>query len=62
MDDHARILLAQSLSLIALIGVTIEYAEMAKRRAARRLLQSEIAAAQDAALRGLVRTLLVDDR
>ena len=42
--------------------VTIEYAEMTKRRAARRMLQFEVAAAQEAALRGLVRTLLVDER
>ncbi len=62
MEDHARLVLAQSLSLIALIGVTIEYAEMTKRRAARRMLQFEVAAAQEAALRGLVRTLLVDER
>jgi hypothetical protein len=61
MDDHARILLAQSLSLVALIGVTIEYAEIAKRRAMQRIIQSEIAAAQEIALRGLVRTLLVDE-
>jgi hypothetical protein len=33
MDEQMRLLLGQSLSLIALIGATIQYAELAKRRA-----------------------------
>jgi hypothetical protein len=59
MEDYVRLLLGQSLALVMLIGVTIEYAELAKRRAATRR-RSEIEAIEQAGLRGLVRTLLVD--
>jgi hypothetical protein len=61
MDEHMRLLLGQSLALIALIGATIEYAELAKRRAAQRVMQAEMAAVEEAGLRGLVRALLIDD-
>lgn len=61
MDEHMRLLLGQSLSLIALIGATIEYAELAKRRAAQRVVRAEMAAVEEAGLRGLVRALLVNE-
>jgi hypothetical protein len=62
MDDHVRLLLGQLLALIALMGATIEYAELAKRRARDRRRHAETAAMQEAGLRGLVRALLIDGR
>jgi len=62
MDDPVRLLLGQSLTLIALMGATIEYAELAKRRAADRRRDAETAAMQEAGLRGLVRALLINGR
>ena len=56
-----RLLLGQSLTLIALIAATIEYVELAKRRAAQRIVRAEMAAVEEAGLRGLVRTLLIDE-
>ena len=61
MDEPMRLLLGQSLSLIALIAATIEYAELAKRRAEQRIVRAEMAAVEEAGLRGLVRALLVDE-
>jgi hypothetical protein len=62
MDDPVRLLLGQSLTLIALMGATIEYAEVAKRRAADRRRDAETAAIHEAGLRGLVRALLINGR
>ena len=62
MDETVRLLLGQSLALIALMGATIEYAELTKRRAADRRRDAEAAAMQEAGLRGLVRALLIDGR
>lgn len=59
MDDHVSLILGQFLALAALIGATIEYAELARRRAARRR-RDEIAAEEAAGLRSLVRTFLTD--
>ena len=56
-DNHT---LAQLLSLAALIGATIEYAELIKRRGKRRAEARERAAIQDVGLKGLVRVLLAD--
>jgi hypothetical protein len=61
MDEDMRLMLGQSLALIALIGATIEYAELAKRRAAQRVVRAEMAAVEEAGLRGLVRALLVNE-
>ena len=61
MDEQMRLLLGQFLTLIALLGATIEYAELAKRRAAQRVIRAEMAAVEEAGLRGLVRALLVDE-
>jgi hypothetical protein len=61
MDANLRLLLGQCLSLIALIAATIEYAELAKRRAAQRIERAEMAAGEEAGLRGLVRALLVNE-
>jgi len=61
MDEQMRLLLGQSLTLIALLGATIEYAEVARRRAAQRIIRAEMAAVEEAGLRGLVRALLVDE-
>jgi hypothetical protein len=61
MDANLRLLLGQGLSLIALIAATIEYAELAKRRAAQRIRRAEMAAGEEAGLRGLVRALLVNE-
>jgi hypothetical protein len=56
-DTH---LLAQLLSLAALIGATIEYVEVIKRRVKRRAEARERAALQDVGLNGLVRVFLAD--
>jgi hypothetical protein len=56
-DTHT---LAQLLSLAALIGATIEYAEVLKRRVKRRAEARERAALQDVGLNGLVRVFLAD--
>jgi hypothetical protein len=61
MDEQMRVLLGHSLSLIALIGATIQYAELAKRRAEQRHIRAEMAAVEEAGLRGLVRALLIDE-
>jgi hypothetical protein len=56
-DTHT---LAQLLALAALIGATIEYMEVIKRRVKRRAEARERAALQDVGLKGLVRVLLAD--
>jgi hypothetical protein len=48
------------LSMSALIGGTIEYAELIKRRATRRREASERKESGDIGLQGLVRVLLTD--
>jgi len=54
MDEPMRLLLGKSLSLSALIAATIQYAELAKRRAEQRIVRAEMADVQEAGLRGLV--------
>lgn len=56
-DTH---MLAQLLALATLIGATIEYAEVIKRRVVRRAEARERAALQDVGLNGLVRVFLAD--
>jgi hypothetical protein len=53
-------LLARLLTVAALIGGTIEYAELMARRVVERRVRAEIAATQEAGLRGLVRISLQD--
>jgi hypothetical protein len=61
MDDAARLLLAQSISLAALIAATIEYAQMIARRAAARQRAADLRLTQESGLRGLVRVTLLND-
>ncbi len=58
MDD--RLLLAQLVTLAGLIGATIEYIEVVRRRTARRQLAAQRAALEEDGLRGLVRVFLAD--
>jgi hypothetical protein len=59
MSD-AHYLLAELLTLAALIAATIEYCEVVRRRRVQRALEMEGRIAQEAGLHGLVRVLLVD--
>jgi hypothetical protein len=59
MSD-ANYLLAELLTLAALIAGTIEYCEIIRRRTVHRALETESRIAQEAGLHGLVRVLLVD--
>ena len=52
---------AQLLSLAALIGATIEYAEIVKRRRVRRLTASKRIEVEQAGVAGLVRVFLADN-
>lgn len=52
--------LAQFLSLASLIGGTIEYAEVIKRRGITRMADAMREETADLGLRGLVRVLLVE--
>jgi hypothetical protein len=53
--------LAQLLATSGLIGSTIEYAELLKRRTAARRAAAERQEGAEVGLRGLVRVLLVDE-
>jgi hypothetical protein len=57
-ETHA---LAQLLATSGLIGSTIEYAEILKRRTAARRTAEEREEGAEIGLRGLVRVLLVDE-
>jgi hypothetical protein len=57
-DTHT---LAQLLATSGLIGSTIEYAEILKRRTAARRVAAEREEGAEIGLRGLVRLLLVDE-
>jgi hypothetical protein len=59
MEPNAQTL-AQLLSLAALIGATIEYAEIMKRRTAMRRYVGERSLFEGDGLRGLVRVFLAD--
>jgi uncharacterized protein (DUF2384 family) len=61
MDDAARLLLAQSISLAALIAATLEYAQLIARRAAARRRTAERLLTEESGLRGLVRVTLLND-
>ncbi len=61
MDEAARLLLAQGMALAALIGATIEYAEILGRRRIDRE-RRDLALAEEVGLRALVRVTLVDER
>ena len=65
MGDEPRLLLVQVLALVGLIGATIEYCEIVRRRSLHRALVSRMAAdeeraIEEAGLRGLVRVFLAD--
>jgi hypothetical protein len=53
-------LLARLLTLTALIAGTMQYVELMARRVAERRRRADVALAQDAGLRGLVRIALID--
>ena len=53
-------LLGQLVSLAALLGGTLEYCEIIRRRAQLRLLEAERLAAEEAGLRGMVRVFLAE--
>jgi hypothetical protein len=55
------LLLQQTLSLAALVAAALEYAIIVRHRTARRATATQVAEAQAAGLRSLVRVLLVDD-
>ena len=55
-----QLLLGQLLSLAGLLGSTIAYCEIIRRRAALRLLEAERIAAQEDGLRGMVRVFLAE--
>jgi len=55
-----NLLLAQLLALAGLIGGTIEYCEIVRRRATLRFAERERLAFQAAGLNGLVRVFLAD--
>ena len=61
MDDAARLLLAQSISLAALIAATLEYAQLVARRAAERRRIADLRLTEESGLRGLVRVTLLND-
>jgi len=54
----AQYLLAQFVAYSALIGATIEYIAILKRRVIRRRLEQDRMAAQETGLRGMVRVFL----
>ena len=56
------LLLAKLLSLAALVGATVEYAEVMKRRVIRRAAARDRAIFEDDGLHGLVRVFLADAR
>lgn len=62
VDDAARLLLAQSISVAALIAGTIEYAQLVERRRASRRRAVDRRASEESGLRALVRVTLLDDR
>jgi hypothetical protein len=55
-----QLLLGQLVSLAALLGGTLEYCEIIRRRAQVRLLEAERLAAEEAGLRGMVRVFLAE--
>ena len=55
-----HLLLGQLLSLAGLLGATLEYCEIIRRRAQLRLFEAERLAAQEAGLRGMVRVFLAE--
>jgi hypothetical protein len=57
-ETHA---LAQLLAMTGLIGSTIEYAEILKRRTVARRAAAEREEGAEIGLRGLVRVILVDE-
>lgn len=54
------LLLAQLLSLVGLLGATIEYVEIIGRRAATRRVEADQRALEASALPGMVRVFLAD--
>lgn len=60
MDSELRPVLIQALALIGLIGATIEYCEIVRRRALVRASDAQLQAVNDSGLQGLVRVFLAD--
>jgi hypothetical protein len=58
--DATDLLLAQLLTLAGLIGGTIEYGEIIRRRALRQRMEQERLTMQSVGLEGLVRVFLAD--
>ena len=61
MDDAARLLLAQSISLAALIAATAEYARLIAHRTVDRERDADRLLTEESGLRGLVRVTLLND-
>jgi hypothetical protein len=59
VPDDVQVL-ARLLAMAALLGATIEYAEIIQRRGIERLRLREVTASQDAAHRALMRIRLLD--
>lgn len=60
MTDDTQYLLGQLVTLAGLVGATIEYCVIIKRRATQRRLAAEQSVSQAAGLQGLVRIFLAD--
>jgi hypothetical protein len=60
MTEASRYLLGELMTLAGLIGATIEYCEIMKRRTIQRRLAAEQSVAQAAGLQGLVRVFLAE--
>lgn len=59
--DETRYVMAQLLTLAGLMGGTIEYSHIIRRRTRRHVKAGEHADTDDAVLRGLVRVFLSDE-
>lgn len=58
--EPTELMLAQLIAYAGLLGATIEYCELMKRRAQRRAADAERLAAQASGLQGLVRIFLAE--
>jgi hypothetical protein len=58
--EPTQLILAQLIAYAGLLGATIEYCELMKRRAQRRAADAERLAAQASGLQGLVRIFLAE--
>jgi hypothetical protein len=58
--EPTQLMLAQLVTFAGLLGATIEYCELMRRRAQRRAADAERLAAQASGLQGLVRIFLAE--